>query len=129
MNCPCAEPIPSSKIIHIPRYPEPNNGLEATYSMIDLIRKILYPDEEAAFTILKLALPSLDLKANNLSAKYSNGKAIYSYLYKIDLGLFLGFIGVLVFGLFHETFKVSHGAFVLAFLIGMWATHLRNRVL
>ncbi len=52
-----------------------------------------------------------------------------SYLYKIDLGLFLGFIGVLVFGLFHETFKVSHGAFVLAFLIGMWATHLRNRVL
>ena len=52
-----------------------------------------------------------------------------SYLYKIDLGLFLGFIGVLVFGLFHETFKVSHGAFVLAFFIGMWATHLRNRVL
>jgi len=50
-----------------------------------------------------------------------------SYLYKIDLGLFLGFIGVLVFGLFHETFKVSHGAFVLAFFIGMWATHLRNR--
>ena len=52
-----------------------------------------------------------------------------SYLYKIDLGLFLGFIGVLVFGLFHETFKVSHGAFVLAFFIGMWATHLRNRAL
>ncbi|MDG1203439.1 MAG: O-antigen ligase family protein [SAR86 cluster bacterium] len=52
-----------------------------------------------------------------------------SYLYKVDLGLFLGFIGVLVFGLFHETFKVSHGAFVLAFLIGMWATHLRNRSL
>jgi len=52
-----------------------------------------------------------------------------SYLYKVDLGLFLGFIGVLVFGLFHETFKVSHGAFVLAFLIGMWATHLRKRTL
>tara|TARA_A100001011_G_scaffold388787_2_gene469108 strand:+ start:273 stop:1451 length:1179 start_codon:yes stop_codon:yes gene_type:complete len=52
-----------------------------------------------------------------------------SYLYKYDLGLFLGFIGVLVFGLFHETFKVSHGAFVLAFLIGMWATYLRNRTL
>ena len=50
-----------------------------------------------------------------------------SYLYKIDLGLFLGFIGVLVFGLFHETFKVSHGAFVLAFLIGMWATELRKK--
>ncbi|MDA9332446.1 O-antigen ligase family protein [Gammaproteobacteria bacterium] len=49
-----------------------------------------------------------------------------SYLYKIDLGLFLGFVGVLVFGFFHETFKVSHGAFVLAFLIGMWATELRK---
>lgn len=51
---------------------------------------------------------------------------IGSYLYKIDLGLFLGFVGILVFGLFHETFKVSHGAFVLAFLIGMWATELRK---
>jgi hypothetical protein len=49
-----------------------------------------------------------------------------SYLYKIDLGLFLGFVGILVFGFFHETFKVSHGAFVLAFLIGMWATDLRK---
>jgi hypothetical protein len=49
-----------------------------------------------------------------------------SYLYKVDLGLFLGFVGVLVYGFFHETFKVSHGAFVLAFLIGMWATELRK---
>jgi O-antigen ligase len=29
-----------------------------------------------------------------------------------------GFIGVLVYGIFHETFKESHGAFVLAFLLG-----------
>ena len=50
-----------------------------------------------------------------------------AYLYKTDLGLFLGFMGVLVFGLFHETFKVSHGAFVLAFLIGMWASELRKK--
>jgi len=50
-----------------------------------------------------------------------------SYLYKADIGLFIGFIGVLAFGLFHETFKVSHGAFILAFLIGMWATELRRK--
>ena len=52
-----------------------------------------------------------------------------SYLYKADIGLFIGFIGVLAFGLFHETFKVSHGAFILAFLIGMWATELRRKAI
>jgi O-antigen ligase len=36
-------------------------------------------------------------------------------------GLFWGFVGVLVYGLFHETFKESHGAFVLAFLFGLLA--------
>ena len=49
------------------------------------------------------------------------------FLYRVDLGLFLGFIGVLFFGLFHETFKVSHGAFVFAFMIGMWASELRRK--
>lgn len=32
--------------------------------------------------------------------------------------LFLGYIGVLAYGLFHETFKESQGGFVLAFLLG-----------
>ena len=48
------------------------------------------------------------------------------YLYKTDLSLFMGFVGVLIFGLFHETFKLSQGAFLLAFLVGMWAQSLRK---
>jgi|TARA_B110000196_G_C21148262_1_gene667934 hypothetical protein len=62
------------------------------------------------------------------------GMAIYlyllqrlgSFLRKRDMGLFLGLIGILFYGLFHETFKLAHGAFVLAFLFGMYATHKRN---
>lgn len=34
-------------------------------------------------------------------------------------GLFWGLIGVLIFGLVHETFKLSHGLFILSFLFGM----------
>jgi hypothetical protein len=41
------------------------------------------------------------------------------YLRKIDTGMFVGFIGVLVFGIFHETFKESHGAFILAMLLAL----------
>ena len=48
------------------------------------------------------------------------------YLYKNDMGLFLGYVGILVFGLFHETFKLSQGAFLFAFLVGMWAQSLRK---
>jgi O-antigen ligase len=48
------------------------------------------------------------------------------FLYKNDMGLFLGFIGILVYGLVHETFKLSQGAFILAFLLGMWAQSLRK---
>lgn len=33
--------------------------------------------------------------------------------------LYLGFVGVLVYGLFHETFKEAHGGFLLAFLLGI----------
>lgn len=39
--------------------------------------------------------------------------------------LFWGFVGILIYGLFHETFKESHGAFLLAFLIGMHESYLR----
>ncbi|WP_276359548.1 O-antigen ligase family protein [Daejeonella sp. H1SJ63] len=41
------------------------------------------------------------------------------FLYKKDLGLFWGFVGMLIYGMFHETFKESHGGFIFAFLIGM----------
>jgi hypothetical protein len=45
---------------------------------------------------------------------------ILIFLYKKDRGLFIGFIGILVNGLFHETFKLSQGAFILAFLFAMY---------
>ena len=41
------------------------------------------------------------------------------FLYKNYMGLFWGYIGVIIYGFFHETFKESHGGFILAFLIGM----------
>ena len=64
------------------------------------------------------------------------GLAVYLYLLQRlgkfllqnHMGLFLGFIGVVVYGLFHETFKLAHGAFVLAFLFGLYATYKRNNI-
>jgi O-antigen ligase len=44
---------------------------------------------------------------------------IFRHLYRHEPGLFWGFLGVLVYGVFHETFKDSQGGFLLAFLIGM----------
>lgn len=35
----------------------------------------------------------------------------------IEPGLFVGLVGILVFGLFNETFKESHGTFILAILL------------
>lgn len=40
------------------------------------------------------------------------------FLYKKDKSLFFGFISTLVYGFFHETFKLSQGAFILTFLLG-----------
>ena len=48
-------------------------------------------------------------------------------LWRNHESLFWGMIGVLVYGLFHETFKESQGAFVLAFLLGMMAQSWRDR--
>ena len=50
---------------------------------------------------------------------------ITSFLSKLDLGLFLGFIGFLSFGFFHETIKLSQGGFVFAFLFAMWTQRQR----
>ena len=41
------------------------------------------------------------------------------YLKKMHKDLFFGLIGVLIYGLFHETFKLSQGAFILSFLFAM----------
>jgi hypothetical protein len=50
------------------------------------------------------------------------------FLLNNHMGLCMGFIGIIVYGLFHETFKLSHGAFVLAFLFGLYATHKREKI-
>ena len=49
--------------------------------------------------------------------------AFTGFLYVKDLGLFVGFIGMLSYGLFHETFKLSQGAFIFAFLFAMYDQH------
>ena len=46
-------------------------------------------------------------------------KRVATYLFECDKSLFFGFIGVLVYGLFHETFKLSQGGFLLAFLLAL----------
>lgn len=40
-------------------------------------------------------------------------------LYIDDKSLFWGFLGIIVYGLFHETFKLSQGAFIFSFILGM----------
>jgi O-antigen ligase len=44
---------------------------------------------------------------------------ILNYFLKFHIGFFWGIIGVIVYGFFHETFKLSQGTFILAFLIGI----------
>lgn len=51
--------------------------------------------------------------------------AVLRYLRRIDYGLFWGFVAVLMYGMFHETFKETHGAFMLAFLVAMMAQRWR----
>jgi O-antigen ligase len=46
-------------------------------------------------------------------------KRMTYYLFKYDKSLFFGFTGVLFYGLFHETFKLSHGGFLFAFLLAL----------
>jgi hypothetical protein len=45
---------------------------------------------------------------------------VFIYLYKArETALFCGLIGVLAIGMFHETFKLSQGSFVLAFILAV----------
>ena len=44
---------------------------------------------------------------------------VWQHFKKTDTGIFVGFIGILIYGFFHETFKESHGMFILAMLIGI----------
>ncbi len=51
---------------------------------------------------------------------------IFIYLRHNHQDLFYGFVSILLYGFFHETFKMSQGAFILSFMIGMMATSKRN---
>jgi O-antigen ligase len=44
---------------------------------------------------------------------------IFKYLRTTNRDLFFGFIAILIYGFAHETFKLSHGAFILSFLLAM----------
>lgn len=52
---------------------------------------------------------------------------VFRMLFRCDAGLFWGGVAILVYGLFHETFKESQGGFVLAFLVGLYASDWRAR--
>ena len=51
---------------------------------------------------------------------------VFIYLKDNHQDLFYGFVSILVYGLFHETFKLSQGAFILSFMIGMMVTSKRK---
>ena len=52
---------------------------------------------------------------------------LWVFLRHHNPALFVGFNATLIYGLFHETFKLGQGSFVLAFILALWATSLRNR--
>lgn len=54
------------------------------------------------------------------------GILLLQYLNKNHKALFWGLVGVLIYGMFHETFKESQGAFILSFLIGAYSDHYRK---
>lgn len=47
---------------------------------------------------------------------------LLNFLRPREPGLFWGVVGILIYGLFHETFKESQGGVILAFLLGMMAS-------
>ncbi|MFN3665314.1 MAG: hypothetical protein ACK4S0_04090, partial [Sediminibacterium sp.] len=51
---------------------------------------------------------------------------ILTYLYKNDRSLFWGVLSIVIYGLFHETFKLSQGAFIFSFLLGMTVSRKDN---
>ena len=49
---------------------------------------------------------------------------IYNLLYQTKSPLLFGFVGSLIYGIFHETFKESHGAFIFSFLLACLASSI-----
>ena len=51
---------------------------------------------------------------------------VLRHLARSQRAMYWGLVGVLIYGLFHETFKESQGACLLAFLVGTYAQGLRD---
>ena len=54
---------------------------------------------------------------------------VFKFYSKKNLSIFLGFMSFLIIGFFHETIKLSHGSFVVGFLIGYMVTSNRTLIL
>ena len=55
---------------------------------------------------------------------------ILKFLKNNHRDLFFGFISVLIYGFFHETFKLSHGGFIFSFLIVLaFNKKINNKIL
>ena len=46
--------------------------------------------------------------------------------FKSNKGLFWGIVAIIIYGFFHETFKLSQGTFILAFLIGQTSQNIKT---
>jgi hypothetical protein len=51
---------------------------------------------------------------------------LLAFLVRKAPDFFWGMLGVIIYGFMHETFKESQGSFLLAFLIGMFSSKIRN---
>ena len=45
---------------------------------------------------------------------------VFKFLYFYNRSIFIGAIPILFYGLFHETFSLSHGAFIFSFLVALY---------
>ena len=55
------------------------------------------------------------------------GICLLWFLWRYYKTFFWGLLSVVIYGFFHETFKEPHGAFILAFLFGVYSQHLRKK--
>lgn len=51
---------------------------------------------------------------------------VLKYFGRTHLDLFVGLFGILVYGLFHETFKDSQGGFIFAFMLAIYSSTKKN---
>jgi O-antigen ligase len=45
---------------------------------------------------------------------------IMKYYFRTHPGVFFGLVGILIYGMFHETFKMAHGSLIFAFLLSYY---------